>query len=245
MAMQKKKLADSIPLESSLKHNPFGRLKGLVEQKHLPPSTPVQKESQREKETVSGYQSEEELFHEAVAGVNPIAREHVVGENAKIKLEEKFRDTVEDETLSRLVRLVKHGEGFIVSDTPEYIEGTGYNVNQEVARRLHRGDFSIQAHIDLHGMNVAQAKEAFDSFMRKSINSGKRAVLIIHGRGLSSPGEAVLKNKVREWLSQSYWLKRVIAYASAQSYDGGAGATYVLLRNRPVTKRSIKLGPRI
>jgi len=106
-----------------------------------------------------------------------------------------------------------------------------------VARRLHRGDFSIQAHIDLHGFTVEYAKEAFDSFLRASINSGKRAVLIIHGRGLSSPGEPVLKNKVREWLSQGYWLKRVIAYASAQSCDGGAGATYVLLRNRPVSKR--------
>jgi DNA-nicking Smr family endonuclease len=30
--------------------------------------------------------------------------------------------------------------------------------------------------------------------------SGKGVVLIIHGRGLSSPDEAVLKNKVREWL---------------------------------------------
>ncbi len=58
----------------------------------------------------------------------------------------------------------------------------------------------------------------------------------------SSPGEAILKNKVREWLSQGYWLKRVIAYASAQSYDGGAGATYVLLRHRPLTKRSRKPG---
>ena len=86
-------------------------------------------------------------------------------------------------------------------------------------------------------MNVGQAKEAFESFLGEAINSGKRAVLIIHGRGLSSREEPVLKNKVREWLHQSYWLKRVIAYTSAQSYDGGAGATYVLLRSRPVTKK--------
>ena len=50
--------------------------------------------------------------------------------------------------------------------------------------------------------------------------------------------EAILKNKVREWLSYSYWRKRVLAYASAQSYDGGAGATYVLLRDRVVSKKS-------
>jgi DNA-nicking Smr family endonuclease len=105
---------------------------------------------------------------------------------------------------------------------------------------LHRGDFSIGAHIDLHGMNVEMAAEAFESFMKASYLVGKGAVLIIHGRGLSSPGEAILKNKVREWLSHSYWRKRVLAYASAQSYDGGAGATYVLLRDHPVSKKSGK-----
>ena len=173
-------------------------------------------------------------------GVNPITRNHVVAENVEIKLPEKLKNIPEDEALSRLVRLVNHGEGFIVSDTPEYIEGTGYNVHQEFARRLHRGDFSIQAHIDLHGLNVEEAKEAFEAFLKKAVNSGKSAVLIIHGRGLSSPAEPVLKNKVREWLSHGYWLKWVIAYASAQSYDGGAGATYVLLRHRPVSKRSGK-----
>jgi len=87
---------------------------------------------------------------------------------------------------------------------------------------------------------VETAGEEFESFMKSSYLAGKGAVLVIHGRGLSSPGEAVLKNKVREWLSHSYWRKRVLAYASAQSHDGGAGATYVLLRDRSVSKKSGK-----
>jgi len=70
--------------------------------------------------------------------------------------------------------------------------------------------------------------------------SGKRAVLIVHGRGLSSPGEPVLKNKVREWLTRTAWRKWVIAFTSAQSYDGGTGATYVLLRHRPISNKSAK-----
>lgn len=240
LTMQKKNVINSPPLKSSLVHNPFDRLKGLVDRKDLPPSRPVHQESQKKKETQCDPQPEEQLFLEAMEGVNPIARDQVVEKKIEMKLAEKSRYTVEDEALSRLVRLVDHGEGFIVSDTPEYIEGTGYNVHQEFARRLHQGDFSIQAHIDLHGLNVESAREEFESFLKASVNSGKRAVLIIHGRGLSSPGEPILKNKVREWLSNSYWLKRVIAYASAQSYDGGAGATYVLLRSRPVSRRSVK-----
>jgi DNA-nicking Smr family endonuclease len=86
-------------------------------------------------------------------------------------------------------------------------------------------------------LSAAQAKEAFGDFLNEAIRSGKRAVLIIHGRGISSPGEPVLKNKVSEWLTRSHWRKWVIAFTSAQSYDGGAGATYVLLRHRLKSKR--------
>ena len=87
---------------------------------------------------------------------------------------------------------------------------------------------------------MTEASEVFENFLRGAVTSGKRAVLIIHGRGLSSPGEPVLKNKVNEWLTRGHWRKWVIAYASAQSYDGGTGATYVLLRHRPVSKRKKK-----
>jgi DNA-nicking Smr family endonuclease len=133
---------------------------------------------------------------------------------------------------------VRYGTGFIVSDTPEYIEGTGYNVPLSIAKRLHRGDFSIQAHIDLHGLRVDDAQESFEEFLNWAVTTGRRGVLIVHGRGLSSPSEPVLKNKVKEWLTRGPWRKWVVAYCSARKCDGGAGATYVLLRQRPVSKRS-------
>jgi DNA-nicking Smr family endonuclease len=65
-------------------------------------------------------------------------------------------------------------------------------------------------------------------------------VLIVHGRGLSSPAKPVLKTKVIEWLTCGPWRKWVIAFTSARSFDGGAGATYVLLRQRPVTRSKRK-----
>ena len=116
------------------------------------------------------------------------------------------------------------------------MEGTGRDIPLEFAERLHRGDFSIQTHIDLHGLGVAEAKDVFENFLNDAIRLGKRAVLIIHGRGISSPGEPVLKNKVSDWLTRSHWRKWVVAFTSAQSYDGGAGATYVLLRHRLKSK---------
>jgi DNA-nicking Smr family endonuclease len=105
---------------------------------------------------------------------------------------------------------------------------------------LHRGSYTIQDHIDLHGMSVDDARTAFDAFLRRSLQAGRRAVLVVHGRGLSSPSHPVLKGKVQEWLAKSPWKRWVVAYASARSVDGGAGATYVLLRERPMRKRRRK-----
>jgi DNA-nicking Smr family endonuclease len=140
------------------------------------------------------------------------------------------------EVRAALQSLVQKGHGFVVRHTPEYMEGRGYGVSPQLARRLHNGDFSIQAHIDLHGLGVQDAFLKVDGFLNEAVRSGLRAVLIIHGRGLSSPGQPVLKEKLRLWLSTGRWRKWVLAFTSARAEDGGAGATYVLLRKKPVSK---------
>jgi len=143
----------------------------------------------------------------------------------------------ESESLARLNNLIKNGAGFLVADTAEYIEGVGHHVNPAITKHLHRGDFSIQASIDLHGLSAHAAENAFNRFLKEVLLSGKRAVLVVHGRGLSSPNKPVLKNKVIELLTTGPWRKWVLAFTSARLCDGGAGATYVLLRQRPLTKR--------
>ncbi len=85
-------------------------------------------------------------------------------------------------------------------------------------------------------MFVEEAKDIFEEFMKEAILNGDRCVLIIHGRGLSSKHEPVLKNKVREWLEKGPYRKYVLAYCSARPCDGGLGATYVLLSSKPVRK---------
>ncbi len=186
-------------------------------------------------------EDETKLFLEAMSDVRPISRKNRIQPHTRGSLpsvlEEKHPDT---EALRKLQRLVKYGKGFVVADTPEYIEGSGYGANREVIRRLHRGDFSIQAHLDLHGLNVPQAEEAFDLFLKDAITTGKRAVLVVHGRGLSSPSKPVLKTRVLEWLTYGPWRKWIIAFSSARLCDGGAGATYLLLRQRPITKSQKK-----
>ncbi len=184
--------------------------------------------------------NERDLFLTAMADVEPIDRGDRVERNFKSSIWVDIEDDPEIETLQQLNSLVKSGEGFVVADTPEYIEGTGYNIHPEITKRLHRGDFSIQSHIDLHGLGVEDARSAFEDFLKDSITTGKRAVLVVHGRGLSSPDRPVLKTKVIKWLTRGPWRKWVIAFTSARSCDGGTGATYVLLRQRPLTRRHRK-----
>ena len=224
--------------ETSLKHNPFDKLGKHLKGKAVSAGNPVKK-SPQEPSPALNLEIEEDVFLEAMQGVKPIAADKYTIKKAASR-QGAVRQWIEPErnVTAHLEHLIQSGEGFIISQTPEYMEGTGPDVPPEFAERLHRGDFSIQAYIDLHGMGVAQAQEAVESFLRGAILSSKRAVLIVHGRGLSSPGEPVLKNKVKEWLSRSHWRKWVIAFCSAQSYDGGAGATYVLLRHRPASKKS-------
>ncbi len=180
---------------------------------------------------------ESKLFLQAMQDVTPIPNGKYLEKTVKPYKPVMRQKNTDSEILTRLKRLVNCGEGFVVADTPEYMEGTGYNVNPEIMTALHRGDFSIQDHIDLHGLTVSKAKVQFNAFLKDSIRTGKRGILIVHGRGLSSPQKPVLKLKVYEWLTRGPWRKWIIAFTSARAVDGGAGATYVLLRRQAVTKR--------
>jgi DNA-nicking Smr family endonuclease len=183
------------------------------------------------------HRQEKDLFNDAMADVKKISRINCPAVTPSAPKPPSAGPDAENETIQKLNDLVNKGTGFVVSLTPEYIEGIDNTVNPAIAHRLHRGDFSIQAHIDLHGQSAAAARETFDRFLHQNLAAGKNALLIIHGRGLSSPAGPVLKSKVYQWLTSSPWHKWVVAFTSARMCDGGAGATYVLLRQRPLTKR--------
>lgn len=227
-------------------YRPFKNLKALLEENsfQLSPRSKEEPMAGRHKHDESNLEDEEKVFQEAMVNVVPASREDASIEIAKAipaKVSDKDPET---EALARLENLVKRGEGFAISDTPEYMEWIGYGVNPDVAKRLHRGDFSIQAYIDLHGLGVESAQEAFERFLKEALLYGKRAVLIVHGRGLSSREEPVLKTKVKEWLTSGRWRKWVMAFTSARACDGATGATYVLLRQRPATRRYRQRNPK-
>ncbi|MCU0586240.1 MAG: Smr/MutS family endonuclease [Desulfobacterales bacterium] len=215
-------------------HRPFERLSALIGSKTLPaaPAPP----SPATAPPLPLPPSEQELFAEAMQGVRPLEAQ-VLPARRPGPPPVAPGSAPDAGEMNRLARLVACGEGFVVADTPEYMEGAGCLAPPGITRRLHRGDFALQGHVDLHGLNAEQAQTVFEAFIRQSLAAGRRALLVIHGRGLSSPSDPVLKSKLKEWLTRGPWRKWVIAFTSARACDGGAGATYLLLRRRPLTKR--------
>jgi DNA-nicking Smr family endonuclease len=99
-----------------------------------------------------------------------------------------------------------------------------------VMRKLRRGQFSVRAELDLHGLTVAEAHEALGDFLSACRIRDQQCVRIIHGKGHSSPAKRpVLKGRLNGWLRQR---DEVLAFCSARPIDGGTGAVYVLLRRR-------------
>jgi DNA-nicking Smr family endonuclease len=100
----------------------------------------------------------------------------------------------------------------------------------DVPARLRRGQWAVQAQIDLHGLRRDEAREQLAVFVRQALQRGQRCVRVIHGKGHGSPGrEPVLKAKVQRWLAQC---AEVIAFTQATGPQGGAGALVVLLERR-------------
>lgn len=147
-------------------------------------------------------------------------------------------DSCEGRQVVEALRELVAGRGRVpVEKTPEYVQGPGINDNPQVVRKLRRGKYAVQAYCDLHGLTALQAQEVCHEFMEDSLSEGRRCIAFIHGRGLSSRREPVLKRVVTEFLVKGRFRRWVLAYSSAPAWDGGPGVTYVLLRKRPVRRR--------
>jgi len=167
------------------------------------------------------------LFREAVQDVKPLGRpvaEHSSRRSRRPRptarftradrlavLEESLRDDVIDPALASGEELVFHRAG----------------IQPAVLRKLRRGDYRVQGEIDLHGLTVAEARQALREFLAQALMRQWRCVRVIHGKGLRSGHRGpVLKGMVGAVLRK---VGPVVAYVSARQVDGGTGAVYVLL----------------
>ncbi len=92
-------------------------------------------------------------------------------------------------------------------------------------RLLHK---KPDAMIDLHGLSRDEAWASLDAFFKDAKRRGFEKILIIHGKGNHSSGEAVLKRTVREFIERCPFAGESGHSSVSQ---GAAGASWVLLKN--------------
>jgi len=193
----------------------------LAEQEQL-----AREQAARQAEARKRADTEKDLFQRAAGKVAPLRAhgrvQHPPEPVAPIPAQRQLDDQ----------RVLKEAisDAFDASTLLEVDEAMSFRrpgIGIDVARKLRRGYWSIQAEIDLHGLRSDDAREALAAFLREAVRQGLRCVRVVHGKGLGSPGKTpVLKGKVHSWLVQK---NEVLAFVQARGDEGGAGAVVVLL----------------
>jgi DNA-nicking Smr family endonuclease len=114
---------------------------------------------------------------------------------------------------------------------PELAPGAAPGVDARTAERLRRGDYPVDARLDLHGHTQEEAHRALIAFVEQAWRVQRRCLLVITGKGR---GEAVgvLKSSLPRWLNEAPLRARILAFATARPRHGGGGAFYILLKRQ-------------
>jgi DNA-nicking Smr family endonuclease len=122
-------------------------------------------------------------------------------------------------------------DGLIVERVDGAITGASHGVSRETLRALARGDLGAESTCDLHGLGAEAARHRIQQFVRDSAGSGRRAVLVICGRGLHSGSDGpVLRDVAVSELCGRQASTYVLAFSTATPVRGGDGALAILLR---------------
>lgn len=180
-------------------------------------------------------EEEKSLFDSAMQGVSPIKQSEKHADTAtqtrkvrqqQIRQQQKkqrfqSQNSVSPETLNTYEKfdtvsafdsLLFHRKGLRLQDLA----------------RLKKGEYPIEAELDLHGLTEEAADQTLQQFIQRCAEHEKRCVIIIHGKGYNSESSApVLKNLVNMRLRQ---MRKVLAFCSSLPKDGGTGSVYVLLK---------------
>ena len=89
----------------------------------------------------------------------------------------------------------------------------------------------IDAKLDLHGKNFAEAFRIFKNFIIAAATDGKRCVLIVTGKGRPE-AETTLHRSLPDWINHEDIRPFIITYTHAAPHQGGTGAYTILLKRQ-------------
>ena len=94
---------------------------------------------------------------------------------------EKLKD--ESKVLQESLEISPEYDGLQPGDSLSFCRP---GIQKNVFRKLKKGQFSVEAELDLHGMTIVQAQAALNPFIKNCQERGIRCVRIIHGKGYRS-----------------------------------------------------------
>ena len=165
-----------------------------------------------------------EAFRDAMRGVRPLPRRANRPAEPRARPAARFARA---ETSAVLRDSLGPPADASMLESGDALEFARPGISRDVLRKLRRGQFALQAEIDLHGLAREAARHALREFVADAVTSGLRCVRVIHGKGRRSGSLGpVIKRVVDQWLRR---MEPVVAFVSARPVDGGTGAVYVLL----------------
>ena len=104
--------------------------------------------------------SDDDLLSEMMEGVEPLlGNKQLASQKDTVR---PMKAEADDSALvmRKLDEMVHGNAPFDLDDTNEYIEASLRGFDRRILKKLRRGEFSIQDHIDLHGMRREEARPA-------------------------------------------------------------------------------------
>ncbi|UCG78232.1 MAG: Smr/MutS family protein [Nitrospirota bacterium] len=212
-------------IPDNLRARPFDDLMDMIEKKWS--GLADKHEGEQEEPQIS----DEELFRDAMSRVREIKefRDIPVGGS---KTGPAFIPRKTDEKDDEILDEITSGKRSIdISATQEFVRWVNPDDRHFDITELHRGSYSVQDYIDLHGYTANEAEEEIEEYLKDAIRRGLSCIKIIHGRGLRSANGPVIKERLVNLL-QGKFRKKIRAFVSARQCDGGLGAVYVVLKQK-------------
>lgn len=166
--------------------------------------------------------ADKDLFRQMVGEVQPVKQDHADIQSPKPSARAKQQEADDRQVL---VDMLSDHHGHL--ETGDELSYHQDGIQKTVLRKLRRGQYRIEAEVDLHGYNSDGARKELINFIAYAQNHNYRCIRIIHGKGNNYAKGPVLKPLVNSWLRQK---SEILAFCSARPQDGGTGAVYALLK---------------
>lgn len=177
---------------------------------------------------------DQKVFADAVLNVRPLKQRNTITPPTRKKTP-KGRPPIDNfigdkSAVSHFTYALSDAQDDQLIQSDEIINYHRDGVQPRTLRKLKAGKLNIDDHLDLHGLNIEQARQVMSQFIDFNQSMGSKCLILVHGKGtINNPPR--LKSMINHWLPQ---ISSVLAFCSTQRQHGGTGAVYILIKSKKI-----------